>query len=141
MSTASQSQMPSATLPPPSHGVAVPCLPQVEQYGRLPSHIFMDYCITYLLFATACALTLGQLGPSVYSPMGQSLQFLDQLTQQNWPIVLFAIAGGTCLALGGEGGARNEKGVQDDSIWKHQRLVQTVSYVEPGGSHADCCAA
>lgn len=62
----------------------------------------MDYCITYLLFASASALTLGQLGPPAYSPTGQSLQFLDQLTQQNWPMVMFAIAGGTCLALGGE---------------------------------------
>jgi hypothetical protein len=68
----------------------------------LPSHIFMDYCLTYLAFAATCALTLGQLGPPAVSPLGQSLQFLDQLQQQNWQLVAFALAGGTCLALGGE---------------------------------------
>jgi hypothetical protein len=72
--------------------------------GRLPSHTFMDYCLTYLVFVTVCALTLGQLGPPAYSPEGQSLQFLDQLLRQptNWPMVLFALGGGTCLAFGGE---------------------------------------
>lgn len=62
----------------------------------------MDYSLTYLAFAAACALTLGQLGPLAVSPLGQqSLQFLDQLQQDNWQMVLFAIAGGICLALGG----------------------------------------
>jgi hypothetical protein len=81
----------------------VPTPFQVEQSGRLPSHTFLDYTLIYLLFATSTALTLGQLGPASVSTLGQSLNFLDQLQQDNWQLVLFALAGGACLALGGEG--------------------------------------
>jgi hypothetical protein len=75
----------------------------VEAAGRLPAHVFLDYALTYLAFATTCALMLGQLGPPAHHPVsGASLQFFDQLTQQpNWQMVAFALAGGTCLALGG----------------------------------------
>lgn len=92
--------------PPPIHPTTIwfGAYPdQVEQSGRLPSHTFLDYTLTYLLFAASTALTLGQLGPAATSPLGQSLNFLDQLQQDNWQLVLFALAGGACLALGGEG--------------------------------------
>jgi hypothetical protein len=104
-------------MPPPAHPLATPsccywpfflasvaCPKQVEQSGRLPSHTFLDYTLTYLLFAASTALTLGQLGPASVSTLGQSLNFLDQLQQDNWQLVMFALAGGACLALGGEGG-------------------------------------
>lgn len=94
-----------------THNQVPPLGLQVEQSGRLPSHTFLDYSLTYLAFASAAALTLGQLGPPAVSPLGQSLQFLDQLRQDNWQMVLFALAGGTCLAFGGKATAMAPSGL------------------------------
>jgi hypothetical protein len=68
----------------------------IEQRGRIPSHIFLDYALTYLVLGTVVALTLGQLGPGT----PDSPQFLQQLGQDNGRMVAFAIAGGFFLAFG-----------------------------------------
>jgi hypothetical protein len=68
----------------------------IEQRGRIPSHIFLDYALTYLVLGTAVALTLGQLGPAT----AESPAFLQQLSQQNGRMVAFALAGGFFLAFG-----------------------------------------
>ncbi|KAF6262348.1 ureide permease-domain-containing protein [Scenedesmus sp. NREL 46B-D3] len=68
----------------------------IEQRGRVPSHIFLDYALTYLVLGTAVALTLGQLGPATPG----SPPFLQQLSQDNSRMVAFALAGGFCLAFG-----------------------------------------
>lgn len=65
----------------------------IEQHGRIPSHIFLDYALTYLVIGSTVALTLGQLGP-------EQPNFLEQLQQDNGSMVAFAFAGGFCLALG-----------------------------------------
>lgn len=101
---------------------------QVEQSGRLPSHTFLDYSLTYLAFAAASALTLGQLGPPAVSPLGQSLQFLDQLRQDNWQMVLFALAGGTCLAFGGKATAMAASGLAVLLVHRHQVLSKCTAF-------------
>jgi ABC-type Na+ efflux pump permease subunit len=68
----------------------------IEQRGRIPSHIFLDYALTYLVLGTVVALTLGQLGPADAS----SPRFLQQLSQDNGRMVAFALAGGFFLAFG-----------------------------------------
>ncbi|WIA38780.1 hypothetical protein OEZ86_002068 [Tetradesmus obliquus] len=68
----------------------------IEQRGRIPSHTFLDYALTYLLLGTAAALTLGQLGPE----NAATPRFLTQLTQDNGRAVAFALAGGFFLAFG-----------------------------------------
>ncbi|XP_008446439.2 ureide permease 1-like [Cucumis melo] len=67
-----------------------------ERRGRLPQHIFLDYSIANYLAAVIFSLTLGQLGKS--SP--DRPNFIQQLSQDNWPSVIFAMAGGLALSIG-----------------------------------------
>jgi hypothetical protein len=84
------------------------CL-QVERRGRIPAHIFLDYALTYLVVGCIAALTLGQLGPSagsktatLHRSAATELSFTQQLqhVQDNWQMVVFAMCGGFCLAMG-----------------------------------------
>ncbi|XP_019057108.1 PREDICTED: ureide permease 2-like [Tarenaya hassleriana] len=68
----------------------------LERRGRLPQHTYLDYTITNLLAAVFIALTLGQFGTST----PEKPNFITQLYQDNWPSVLFAMAGGIVLSLG-----------------------------------------
>ncbi|KAL9262575.1 Ureide permease 2-like protein [Drosera capensis] len=68
----------------------------LEQKGRLPQHTYLDYSITNLLAAVLIALTFGQLG----DPKSGQPNFFTQLAQDNWPSVLFAMAGGVFLSVG-----------------------------------------
>ncbi|KAM3253858.1 hypothetical protein ACQJBY_047761 [Aegilops geniculata] len=68
----------------------------LERRGRLPQHTYLDYSITNLLAAVLIALTLGQLGESKQDMPN----FFTQLSQDNWPSVLFAMAGGLVLSIG-----------------------------------------
>ncbi|XP_047321955.1 ureide permease 1-like isoform X2 [Impatiens glandulifera] len=67
----------------------------LERRGRLPQHTYLDYTITNLLAAVLIAFTFGELGD-------QRPNFLDQLVhaQENWPSILYAMAGGVVLCLG-----------------------------------------
>ncbi|XP_078430188.1 ureide permease 1-like isoform X2 [Wolffia australiana] len=71
-------------------------LTMLERRGRLPQHTYLDYSITNLLAAVVIALTFGQIGGD--SP--DMPNFFTQLSQDNWPSVLFAMAGGVVLSLG-----------------------------------------
>ncbi|KAM7487501.1 hypothetical protein LguiB_024985 [Lonicera macranthoides] len=68
----------------------------LERRGRLPQHTYLDYSITNLLAAVIIAFTFGQIGKST----AEAPNFLIQLSQDNWPSVLFAMAGGVVLSLG-----------------------------------------
>lgn len=68
----------------------------LERRGRLPQHTYLDYSITNLLAAVIIALTFGEIGKST----PEMPNFLTQLSQDNWPSVLFAMAGGVVLSLG-----------------------------------------
>lgn len=68
----------------------------LERRGRLPQHTYLDYSITNLLVAVIMAFTFGQIGDST----PDKPNFLTQLSQDNWPCVLFAVAGGFFLSLG-----------------------------------------
>ncbi|OIW04708.1 hypothetical protein TanjilG_07833 [Lupinus angustifolius] len=68
----------------------------LERRGRLPQHTYLDYSITNLLAAVIIAFTFGQIGKSTID----GPNFLDQLAQDNWPSVVFAMAGGVVLSLG-----------------------------------------
>ncbi|KAL6842071.1 hypothetical protein ACP4OV_028050 [Aristida adscensionis] len=68
----------------------------LERRGRLPQHTYLDYSITNFLAAILIALTFGQLGEN--KPNMPS--FITQLSQDNWPSVLFAMAGGVALSVG-----------------------------------------
>ncbi|EAY83227.1 hypothetical protein OsI_38436 [Oryza sativa Indica Group] len=68
----------------------------LERRGRLPQHTYLDYSVTNLLAAAVIAIAFGQLGGT--SPGMPS--FFTQLTQDNWPSVLFAMAGGIALSIG-----------------------------------------
>ncbi|GMN41990.1 hypothetical protein TIFTF001_011210 [Ficus carica] len=68
----------------------------LERRGRLPQHTYLDYSITNLLAAVIIALTFGEIGKST----PDMPNFLTQLSQDNWPSVLFAMAGGVVLSLG-----------------------------------------
>ncbi|CAL1360214.1 unnamed protein product [Linum trigynum] len=70
----------------------------LERRGRLPQHTYLDYSITNLLAAIIIAFTFGEIGKSSYD----SPNFIPQLSQlgENWPSVLFAMAGGVVLSLG-----------------------------------------
>ncbi|XP_043706366.1 ureide permease 1-like isoform X1 [Telopea speciosissima] len=68
----------------------------LERRGRLPQHTYLDYSITNLLAAVIIAFTFGQIGPS----QSGMPNFITQLSQDNWPSVLFAMAGGIVLSLG-----------------------------------------
>ncbi|CAK9316764.1 unnamed protein product [Citrullus colocynthis] len=68
----------------------------LERRGRLPQHTYLDYSITNLLAAVVIAFTFGQIGKS----SNDNPNFIQQLYQENWPSVLFAMAGGIVLSLG-----------------------------------------
>ncbi|KAM5567382.1 ureide permease 2-like [Rosa sericea] len=70
----------------------------LERRGRLPQHTYLDYSITNFLAAILIALTFGQIGSST----AEEPNFITQLLQlpENWPCVLFAMAGGIFLSLG-----------------------------------------
>ncbi|XP_041013863.1 ureide permease 1-like [Juglans microcarpa x Juglans regia] len=68
----------------------------LERRGRLPQHTYLDYSITNLLAAVIIALTFGEIGKSTPA----SPNFFVQLSQNNWPSVLFAMAGGVVLSIG-----------------------------------------
>ncbi|CAN6549264.1 unnamed protein product [Malus baccata var. baccata] len=71
-------------------------LAMLERRGRLPQHTYLDYSITNFLAAVLIALTFGQIGSST----PEEPNFLTQLSQDNWPCVLFAMAGGVVLSIG-----------------------------------------
>ncbi|KAF8661084.1 hypothetical protein HU200_057186 [Digitaria exilis] len=68
----------------------------LERRGRLPQHTYLDYSIANLLAAVMIAIVFGQFGES----KSGMPNFLTQLTQDNWPSVLIAMAGGVALGLG-----------------------------------------
>ncbi|XP_061347245.1 ureide permease 1-like isoform X1 [Gastrolobium bilobum] len=68
----------------------------LERRGRLPQHTYLDYSITNLLAALIIAFTFGEIGKSTPGEPN----FLAQLAQDNWPSVMFAMAGGVVLSLG-----------------------------------------
>ncbi|XP_022149111.1 ureide permease 2-like [Momordica charantia] len=68
----------------------------LERRGRLPQHTYLDYSITNLLAAVIIAFTFGEIGKSSHD----SPNFIQQLSQDNWPSVMFAMAGGIVLSLG-----------------------------------------
>ncbi|XP_023541777.1 ureide permease 1-like isoform X1 [Cucurbita pepo subsp. pepo] len=68
----------------------------LERRGRLPQHTYLDYSITNFLAALIIALTLGEIGESSYDHPN----FRQQLYQDNWASVMFAMAGGIVLSLG-----------------------------------------
>ncbi|CAA2985482.1 ureide permease 1-like isoform X2 [Olea europaea subsp. europaea] len=68
----------------------------LERRGRLPQHTYLDYTITNLLAAVIIAFTFGEIGKSTI----EKPNFLNQLSQDNWPSILFAMAGGIVLSLG-----------------------------------------
>ncbi|XP_022775764.1 ureide permease 1-like isoform X1 [Durio zibethinus] len=68
----------------------------LERRGRLPQHTYLDYTLTNLLAAIIIALTFGEIGKST----AEQPNFIAQLSQDNWPSVLFAMAGGVVLSLG-----------------------------------------
>ncbi|KAL1198383.1 Ureide permease 5 [Cardamine amara subsp. amara] len=67
----------------------------LERRGRLPQHTYLDYSITNFLAAIFIAFLFGGSTPDAPS-------FITQLTQiqDNWPSVLFAMAGGVGLSFG-----------------------------------------
>uniref|UniRef100_A0A0E0BT31 Ureide permease 2-like n=1 Tax=Oryza glumipatula TaxID=40148 RepID=A0A0E0BT31_9ORYZ len=65
----------------------------LERRGRLPQHTYLDYSVTNLLAAAVIAITFGQVGET--RPGMPSF-----FTQDNWPSVLFAMAGGIALSIG-----------------------------------------
>ncbi|XP_073055017.1 ureide permease 1-like isoform X2 [Primulina eburnea] len=68
----------------------------LERRGRLPQHTYLDYTITNLLAAVIIAFTFGEIGKNTI----EKPNFLNQLSQVNWPSVLFAMGGGIVLSLG-----------------------------------------
>ncbi|XP_076905329.1 ureide permease 1-like [Bidens hawaiensis] len=68
----------------------------LERRGRLPQHTYLDYTFTNLLAAVIIAFTFGEFG---HTNDGKP-NFLVQLSQNNWPSVLFAMGGGVVLSLG-----------------------------------------
>lgn len=68
----------------------------LERRGRLPQHTYLDYSITNFLAALLIAFTFGQIGDGT----PETPNFLTQLTQGNWPSVMFAMAGGVVISLG-----------------------------------------
>ncbi|XP_047049591.1 ureide permease 1-like [Lolium rigidum] len=68
----------------------------LERRGRLPQHTYLDYSISNFLAAVLVAFTFGQIGGDT----PETPNFLTQLTQDNWPSIMFAIAGGVFITLG-----------------------------------------
>ncbi|XP_058772548.1 ureide permease 2-like [Vicia villosa] len=68
----------------------------LERRGRLPQHTYLDYSITNFLAAVIIAFTFGEIGKGTHDQPN----FLAQLAQDNWPSVMFAMAGGVVLSIG-----------------------------------------
>ncbi|KAG8366954.1 hypothetical protein BUALT_Bualt16G0022000 [Buddleja alternifolia] len=68
----------------------------LERRGRLPQHTYLDYSITNFLTAVVIAFTVGQIGDAKPGMPN----FITQLSQDNWPCILIAMAGGIFLCLG-----------------------------------------
>ncbi|KAF2294973.1 hypothetical protein GH714_029833 [Hevea brasiliensis] len=68
----------------------------LERRGRLPQHTYLDYSITNLMAAVILAFSFGEIGKST----PESPNFLTQLSQDNWPSIMFAMAGGVALSIG-----------------------------------------
>lgn len=68
----------------------------LERRGRLPQHTYLDYTITNLLAAVIIAFSFGEIGNAT----AETPNFLNQLSQDNWSSVMFAMAGGIVLSLG-----------------------------------------
>ncbi|XP_010425145.1 PREDICTED: ureide permease 4 isoform X1 [Camelina sativa] len=68
----------------------------LERRGRLPQHTFLDFATANLLAAIVIAFSLGEIGKSTF----RTPDFTTQLPQDNWPSVLFAVAGGVLLSVG-----------------------------------------
>ncbi|KAG7655522.1 Ureide permease [Arabidopsis suecica] len=68
----------------------------LERRGRLPQHTYLDYSITNFLAAIFIAFVFGGIGESTH----EAPSFITQFTQiqDNWPSVLFAMAGGVGLS-------------------------------------------
>ncbi|KAL3813462.1 hypothetical protein ACJIZ3_014730 [Penstemon smallii] len=73
-------------------------LAHLERRGRLPQHTYLDHSLTNLLTAVIVALTVGQIGDAKFGLPN----FIPQLSelQENWPSIMFAMAGGVFLSLG-----------------------------------------
>ncbi|GER31854.1 ureide permease [Striga asiatica] len=68
----------------------------LERRGRMPQHTYLDYTITNLLAAVIIAFTFGEIGKN----SNEKPNFINQLSQDNWPSVIFAMVGGIVLSLG-----------------------------------------
>ncbi|KAK4777845.1 hypothetical protein SAY87_018032 [Trapa incisa] len=68
----------------------------LERRGRLPQHTYLDYTIANLLAAILIAFTFGQ----IHKGTPEAPNFLEQLSQENFPSVMFAMVGGIVLSLG-----------------------------------------
>ncbi|KAL6573515.1 Phospholipid metabolism protein [Orobanche hederae] len=68
----------------------------LERRGRLPQHTYLDYTFTNLLAALIIAFTFGEIGKGTT----ENPNFINQLSQNNWPSVIFAMIGGIVLSLG-----------------------------------------
>ncbi|VVA90810.1 unnamed protein product [Arabis nemorensis] len=71
----------------------------LERRGRLPQHTYLDYSFTNFLAAIFIAFVFGEIGETTTL---EEPSFITQLTQiqDNWPSVLFAMAGGVGLSIG-----------------------------------------
>ncbi|CAI9767986.1 unnamed protein product [Fraxinus pennsylvanica] len=67
----------------------------LERRGRLPQHTYLVYTITNLLAAVIIAFTFDEIEKRTT----EQPNFLNQLSQDNWHSVLFAMAGGIVLGL------------------------------------------
>ncbi|PKI53352.1 hypothetical protein CRG98_026289 [Punica granatum] len=81
-------------------GVADSCFVLVSKrfnmYGRPPQHTFLDFTITNLSAAVLIAFTFGQ----ILKGTPEALNFLEKLSQENFPPVGFTMIGGIVLSLG-----------------------------------------
>ncbi|XP_009777018.1 ureide permease 1 isoform X2 [Nicotiana tabacum] len=68
----------------------------LERRGRFPQHTYLDYTFTNLLAAVIIAFTFGEIGTGTL----EKPNFLPQLSQNNWPSVVFAMIGGVVLSIG-----------------------------------------
>ncbi|CAL4906475.1 unnamed protein product [Urochloa decumbens] len=77
-------------------GTWLALLTLLQRRGRVPQHTYLDYSFTNLLAAVVIVVKIGQAGES----MPGVPDFFTQLSQDNWPSVLMAMAGGLALSLG-----------------------------------------
>jgi len=93
----------------------------LERRGRLPQHTFLDFATANLLAAIVIAFSLGEIGKSTFLKPDFTTQLPQvwfvllleipykvymnlignmRYTQDNWPSVLLAVAGGVLLSIG-----------------------------------------